>query len=271
MFLGFPGDSAGKESTCSVGDLGSIPGLGRSPEGGRGNPLQYSCLENPHGQRSLAGYSEWGHKESDMTEQLSTAQEYSLVDGGTYLEPGLLVLSPSSLHAACFKLGALAFIQWRAQGGGGSSWGGCWRAHCTLQSWKLSWSMQIMNTCIVLIPQGNSSQSTEPSEWGHMISKDYFIKGLFLSSFFWRNGMPSVPLHVVLLSFHSCSSEPSLKGSRKKREQTFISALKSVGKVFSWTENWVRSSRACLYSWASDVSSLPTWKNLLFTLHSYVP
>ena len=40
----------------------------------RGNPLQYSCLENPHGQRSLAGYSLWGHKESDMTEQLSTAQ-----------------------------------------------------------------------------------------------------------------------------------------------------------------------------------------------------
>ena len=37
-----------------------------------GHPLQYSCLENPHGQRSLMGYSPWGHKESDMTEQLST-------------------------------------------------------------------------------------------------------------------------------------------------------------------------------------------------------
>ena len=36
-------------------DMGSIPGLGRSPGGGHGNPLQYSCLENPHGQRSLAG------------------------------------------------------------------------------------------------------------------------------------------------------------------------------------------------------------------------
>ena len=95
--------------------------LGSSPEGGQGNPLQYSCLENPHGQRSLAGYSQWGHKESDMTEQLSTAQEYSLVGGGTYLEPGLLALSPSSLHAACLKLGTLAFIQCRAQGGGGSS------------------------------------------------------------------------------------------------------------------------------------------------------
>ena len=54
-------------------DLGSIPGLGRSPGGGNGYPLQHSCLENPHGQRSLAGYSSWGRKESDTTEQLSTA------------------------------------------------------------------------------------------------------------------------------------------------------------------------------------------------------
>ena len=44
---GFPGGSDGKESTCNVGDLGSIPGLGRSPGGGHGKPLQYSCLENP--------------------------------------------------------------------------------------------------------------------------------------------------------------------------------------------------------------------------------
>ena len=57
VFMGFPGDSDGKESTCNVRDLGSVPGLGRSPGGGHGNPLQYSCLENPHGQRSLAGYS----------------------------------------------------------------------------------------------------------------------------------------------------------------------------------------------------------------------
>ena len=63
----------GKESACNVEDLGSIPGLGRSPGGGHGNPLQYSSLENPHGQRSLAGYSPWDRKESDMTEQLSTS------------------------------------------------------------------------------------------------------------------------------------------------------------------------------------------------------
>ena len=69
-FLGFPGGSDGKESVCNVGDPGSIPGLGRSPGEGNGNPLQYSFLENPHEHRSLTGYSPWGHKESDMTEQL---------------------------------------------------------------------------------------------------------------------------------------------------------------------------------------------------------
>ena len=68
------GASDGKESTCDVGGLGSIPGLGRFSGGGHGNPLQCSCLENPHGQRSLAGYSLWAHKESDMTERLNTAQ-----------------------------------------------------------------------------------------------------------------------------------------------------------------------------------------------------
>ena len=51
-------------------------GLRRFLGGGYGNPLQYSCLENPHGQRSLVGYRPWGHKESDMAEQLSTWVPY---------------------------------------------------------------------------------------------------------------------------------------------------------------------------------------------------
>ena len=45
--MGFPGGSDGKESACNAGDLGSIPGLGRFPGEENGNPLQYSCLENP--------------------------------------------------------------------------------------------------------------------------------------------------------------------------------------------------------------------------------
>ena len=52
----FPGGSEGKGSAFKAGELGSIPGLGRSSEDGHGNPLQYSCLENPHGQRSLATF-----------------------------------------------------------------------------------------------------------------------------------------------------------------------------------------------------------------------
>ena len=47
VFLGFPGGSIGKESACNVGDLGLTPGLGRSPGGGHGNPVQYPCLMSP--------------------------------------------------------------------------------------------------------------------------------------------------------------------------------------------------------------------------------
>ena len=64
VFLGFPCGSAGKESTCNVGDLGSIPGLGRSSGEEKGYLLQYSGLENSMD-------SPWGCKESDTTEQLS--------------------------------------------------------------------------------------------------------------------------------------------------------------------------------------------------------
>ena len=111
--LGFPGSSAGKQTTWIAGDPDLISRYGRSPgerigyplqyswaslvawmvknvqamwetwipsmgwedplEEGIGNPLQYSCLENPHGQRSLMGYSPWDHKELDTTEQLSAA------------------------------------------------------------------------------------------------------------------------------------------------------------------------------------------------------
>ena len=62
--LGFLGGSAGKESACNAGDMGSIPGLERSPGEGKDYPLQYSGLENS------MDYSPWGLKESDTSEQL---------------------------------------------------------------------------------------------------------------------------------------------------------------------------------------------------------
>ena len=71
--LCFPCGSDGKESASNSGDLGSIPGSGRSPREGNGYPLQCSFLVNSHGQRSLVSYSPWSHKESDTTEQLSLA------------------------------------------------------------------------------------------------------------------------------------------------------------------------------------------------------
>ena len=60
------GGSDGKESAHNAGDLGSISGSGSSPGEANGSPLQYSCLENPQGRRSLVGYSLWGRKELDM-------------------------------------------------------------------------------------------------------------------------------------------------------------------------------------------------------------
>ena len=66
---GFPEGSDNKESACNVGDLGSIPGLGRFPEGGHGNPIQYSCPENPMDRgawrATVHGVTEWQTQLSD--------------------------------------------------------------------------------------------------------------------------------------------------------------------------------------------------------------
>ena len=99
---GFPGGSDGKESTCSAGDLGLIPGLERSPGKGHGDWLQYSCLENP--MDSGAWHSSWYHTESDTTEQLSTAQ-HSII----YIR---------SWHSSAKDQILNIFILWATQGNG---------------------------------------------------------------------------------------------------------------------------------------------------------
>ena len=74
FIMGFPGSSDGREPACNSEDPGSIPGLGRSPGEGQGNPLQYSCLENPMDRGAWwATVSPGGCKESDVTERLSRA------------------------------------------------------------------------------------------------------------------------------------------------------------------------------------------------------
>ena len=99
LFIRFPGGSEGKESACNAGDLVSIPGSGRSPGEGHDNPLQYSCLENPHGQRTLAIYSPWGCKELDMTEGLSLQL---FINYFLFCSPFFVLTPPSRFK--CFNL-----------------------------------------------------------------------------------------------------------------------------------------------------------------------
>ena len=80
-----PGGSDGKASACNAGDLGSIPGSGRSSGEGDGLPTAVLLPEKFHGQRSLVGYSPWGHKELDMTERLHFLLNESLVLGIFYM------------------------------------------------------------------------------------------------------------------------------------------------------------------------------------------
>ena len=77
---------------CNAGDPGSILGLGRCPGEGNSSPLQCSCLEKSHGQRSLAGYGPWGRTESDTAERLTNpCALYSAVQGLALSEEALRV------------------------------------------------------------------------------------------------------------------------------------------------------------------------------------
>ena len=82
-FLGLPCGSDGKGSACNAGDLGSIPGLGRSPGEGNGYPLQFSCLENPTDRGVWRAHSPWGHKEWDMTKRLTLSFFFSRCHGAS--------------------------------------------------------------------------------------------------------------------------------------------------------------------------------------------
>ena len=83
VFLGFCGGSAGKESACNVGDLHSIPGLGRSPGGGHGNPPNILAWKNSHGQKSLAAYSPWVAK--SQTQLNNLRENLSVMNTGSHV------------------------------------------------------------------------------------------------------------------------------------------------------------------------------------------
>ena len=113
-FMGLPGGSVVKNPPATVGDtgdVGSIPGSGRSPGGGHGYPLQYSGLENPHGQRSLSGYSPWGHKEQDTTEQLTLSTIRVFLYRLTYSQNHNLLFYV--LHLCCVFLQNMNSINFR--------------------------------------------------------------------------------------------------------------------------------------------------------------
>ena len=96
---GFPGGSGGKESACNAGDVGLIPGSGRSPGGGNGNSLQYSCLENPI-DRGVWWAIVHGVTESDTTEV--TKQQWRIISNwGCWLILMFRAVCPSSMN--CYK------------------------------------------------------------------------------------------------------------------------------------------------------------------------
>ena len=103
--IDFPGGSDCKETTCNAEGPGSISGLGRSPGEGHGNSLQYSCLEDPHEQRSLEGCSLCSHKESDVTERLSTAQTL-------FWECGFIFKKNTHLSASSVELPNVSLQFW---------------------------------------------------------------------------------------------------------------------------------------------------------------
>ena len=87
MMVGYTGGAMIKKPPANVGDVGSIPGSGRSPRVGNGNSLQYSCLGRFLRQSRLADYGPWRHKVSDMTERLTmyTHAEMMVVAGAIHV------------------------------------------------------------------------------------------------------------------------------------------------------------------------------------------
>ena len=103
----FPGGSVIKNSPANAGDVGLIPGSGRSPGGGHGNPLQYSCLENPMDRGAWWAIVQWVAKELDTTWWLSlpAPSTYSTL-------PQLQIAASAFLQRTWFSLTGLASLLW---------------------------------------------------------------------------------------------------------------------------------------------------------------
>ena len=106
-YSGFPGGSEAKASAYNAGDVGSIPGSGRSPGEGNGNPLQYSCLENPMDGGAWQATLVHGHKESDTTEQLHFTVSIHWVSN-----PTVNMRTLPLLQALVLGLSELIVVRW---------------------------------------------------------------------------------------------------------------------------------------------------------------
>ena len=214
MTLPVAGDSVGKESACNAEDLGSIPGLGRSPGGVHGNPPQYSCLENPHRPRSLAGYSWWGRKVSDKTEWLSTAQQLHQNHYSYFL--GQQPRNRTPLHHSQ----VLTHHPWQLLAAPHNSWLG-----------PLDLAPSLTNLIYTCIPHAPAvtQQSIKESRWDLDTWRGTLGFSLFQlwkdmrTSQLWFSGMGHQELrwertdywnpHVLVLSFLACLLSSTLPGS----------------------------------------------------------
>ena len=136
----FPGGSDGKESACNKGDLGSIPGLGRSSGEGNGCPLQYSCLENPMDRGAWLGYSPWDCKELDTTEKLTLSLllriEECPGEGSRILECVAVSYSKGSSRPRDWTHSLLHLLHWQA---GSFTASATWEAatHSSTLPWRV--------------------------------------------------------------------------------------------------------------------------------------
>ena len=153
--LVFPGVSDGKKSACSAGDPGSIPGWGRYPGRGNGNPLQYSCLENA--MDGGAWDSPWGPKESDMTERLHLCKKKHI-----FRWQILLPFRPQFLCSL------------QLQANLNSSWYGYWCANGKVFANCLS--LKLPPTHIHTYTENDGSSKTQLNCHQFLFTKEQFLK-----------------------------------------------------------------------------------------------
>ena len=140
LALIFPGGSDSKESAFNAGDLGSIPGSGRSAGEGNGCPLQYSCLENPMDRGAWLGYSPWDRKELDTTEKLTLSLllriEECPGEGSRILDCIAISYSKGSSRPRDWTHGLLHLLHWQA---GSLTASATWEAatHSSILPWRV--------------------------------------------------------------------------------------------------------------------------------------